>query len=125
MAMKKILAAAAALLTALALLAGCGSEKTAEAGIEGKWLSGDGSVLTISEGNLTLTDSMGGSLLAQPSLPCDHRGDFLYVGIGGVEVKMFEAAVDGDTLTLRYTMEIQSDMQTICDDTITLTREDG
>lgn len=122
--MKKILAAAAALFTALTLLSGCSGDKTDNAGIEGKWIADDGSVLTVSEGTLTLADSTGSSLLAVDSLPCDHRGDFLYVDIGGVEVKMFEAAVKNDQLTLRYTVEIQIDMQTVTDEVITLTRED-
>lgn len=120
--MKRIALAALALLIALLAVAGCG-EKAAS--IEGIWTSADGSTLTISDGMLILTDSMGASLIEGAPLPCEHRGDFLYVEIDGVDVKVFEASLDGDSLTLTYTIEIQADMQTSVDQSIELTRSEG
>jgi len=117
--MKRIISIALSLLAAVALLGGCGGQ---DATIDGTWQSVDGSTLTIADGMLTLTDSMGQSILADENLPCEHRGDFLYVEIGGVEVKVFEADLDGDKLTLNYTVDIQSDMQTTVSEPIELTR---
>jgi len=117
--MKRIVLAILALAFAAASLIGCGKE---DAVIEGTWLSADGSTLTLSDGTLTLTDSMGQSILSREQLPYVHRGDFLYIDLDGVEVKVFEAALDGDSLTLTYTVEVQADMQMTADEPIQLTR---
>ena len=123
--MKKLLFAAAALVTALTLFAGCGEKTDAPATIEGVWLSDDGCVLTVEDGTLSLKDGMGKSLLAQEAFPCEHRGDFLYITFGGVDAKVFEASLDGDSLTLKYTVEVQSDLQSTYDKPILLTRSEG
>ena len=123
--MKKILLAAAALVTALALFAGCGDKSGVPAAIEGTWLSSDGCVLTIEEGSLSLKDSMGKNMLSQELVPCEHRGDFLYLTFGGVDAKVFEASLEDDELTLKYTVEVQADMQHTYDQPIVLTRSKG
>jgi len=122
--MKKILLAVAALVTALTLFAGCGDDSGDAASIEGTWVSSDGSVLTIAEDAFSLKDSMGENLLAQDSLPCEHRGDFLYLTIGGVDAKVFEVSIDEDEMTLKYTVDVQADMQQTYDQPIVLTRSE-
>lgn len=117
--MKRFLIAVLALAVALSALTGCKDEP---ATIEGQWLSGDGSTLTLSEGLLTLTDSAGGSIISGAPLAYEHRGDFLYVGIDGVEVKAFEVTLNGDSLKLNYTLELQADMLTAMDSDIELSR---
>lgn len=123
--MKKLLLAAAALFTALTLFAGCGNNSDAPATIEGSWLSADGCTLTIENGMLSLRDSMGESKLAEDSYDCEHRGDFLYMNIGGVDAKVFEVSLDDDELTLKYTVDVQADMQRTYDKAIVLTRSEG
>lgn len=123
--MKKLLLAAAAFAAALTLLAGCGNNSDTPATIEGEWLSADGSVLTIEDGELSLKNAMGEDMLAQESFPCEHRGDFLYITFGDVDAKVFEADLDGDSLTLKYTVDVQADMQSTYDKSILLTRSEG
>ncbi len=117
--MKKIVSGLCGLLMAVSLLAGCAEQPAA---LEGTWLSGDGSTLTLADGTFTLTDAMGQSLLAQDSLTYEHRGDFLYLDLNGTEVKAFEVDLDGSELTLTYTIELQADMQTTAGESILLTR---
>ncbi len=117
--MKKLILAFFSFVAAAAVMSGCSQQP---AGIEGTWLSEDGSTLTLSDGILTLTDSTGESMLAADQLTYEHRGDFLYTDINGVEVKVFEAMLDGDELTLTYTVEVQADMQTTVSEPILLTR---
>lgn len=123
--MKKILLAAAALVTALTLFAGCGDNSADSASIEGTWVSADGSVLTIDNGALSLKDSMGENMLSQDVLPCEQRGSFLYLTLGDVDAKVFEVSVDEDEMTLKYTVDVQADMQHTYDQPIVLTRSEG
>lgn len=117
--MKKLICAIAALLLALSLLAGCSAEQQ---GIEGRWLSIDGSTLTFADGKLTLTDADGEGILAEAEYPCDYRDGFLYITIGGVEVKAFSVTLSGGELELVYTPEVLADMQAEGGATIQLER---
>lgn len=119
--MKKMVSAFLALILSLGLTAGCSQDP---ATIEGVWTSADGSTLTLNDGILTLTDSMGENMLAKDQLPYEHRGDFLYIFIDGVEVRAFETVLDADFLTLTYTVNLQADFQTAVDQPIELTRAD-
>ncbi len=123
--MKKIMLAAAVLTAAISLFAGCGDKSGTPATIDGSWMSEDGSVLTIEDGTLSLRDGMGRNILAQETLPCEHRGDFLYLSFDSVEAKVFEVSLEDDSLTLKYTVEVQADMRRTYDQPIVLTRSEG
>ena len=117
--MKRLASALLAFLLTAALLAGC---QQGPATIEGVWHSADGSTLTLLNGSLTLTDSMGKNILAVDSLSYEHQDKYLYIFVDGVRVRAFEAELEGDSLTLAYTGGLQADFQIAVEQPIELTR---